>query len=147
VGVFAESVLVGVDEGLCCVVDGTVFEGGCVVAEVAVVLVVEVSCGGDEVVGVGELDCVGEFCGTETETPWRGMRMFIGRTSTGIPGRGERMFIEDKSSSRLRRGASKNIRKQEAVSRMPTVRAVREGARMLRGRETKGRGEMEGKKK
>src|ERR1700677_338554 len=42
------------------------------------------------------------------------------------------MFIADKSSSMLRRGASKTIRKQEAVSRMPTVRTVSlEGVRML----------------
>lgn len=134
VGVFAGSALVGVGEGLCAVDDGTVGEGGCEVAEVAVVLVVEVWRGGDEVVGVGELDCVGVLFGTETETPWRGMRNFIGGTATEIPGRGERMFIVDKSSSRLRRGASKNMRKQEAVSRMPTVHVAREGARMVKGK-------------
>lgn len=78
VGVFAGSVLVGVGAELCSVDGGTVDETGCGVGEGAVVLVVEVSCGDDEVVGVGELDCVGEvFCGTETETAWRGTRMSI----------------------------------------------------------------------
>lgn len=54
-----------------------------------VLLDVDFSCGVEDEEDVGELAGVGElFCGTETETPWRGMKEFIGicGTTAEIPG-------------------------------------------------------------
>lgn len=126
----------GVVEVLCSVGDDVVDVEGCWVGDDAGVLVVEVSFGGvDEVAGVGELAAAGELVSPAVAMiPWRGTRMFIGWTSTGIFGRSEKMFIEgkDEPSSRLRGDASKKIRAKEEASRMPTMRVVREGVRMLR---------------
>ena len=124
-------VLVGVDEVVCSAVGVPAdVEDCCGVAEDGVVLDDVCFCCSVEDAGVVELVEVGElFSGAVTETPWRGVRTFIGGTE--IPGRGERMFSVDRPSSSSCRGTNKNTRKQETVSRMPT--AWRGTARMMKG--------------
>ena len=87
VGVFAGSVLVDVGEELCAVGDGVVDGEGCALGDDAGVLVVEVSCGVDEVVGVvAGVGVAALVTGAVLTTPWRGTRILIGWTSTGISG-------------------------------------------------------------